>query len=74
MENITSKDWIIRKISIDIIYALSVLLPKRMIRFKKHLLIKLNTCAKDKSTHVREASRAAIKILKEIKISTRSFT
>ena len=70
MENIESTDWIIRKISIDIVYALSVLLPKRMLRFKGPLLQKLTQCKSDKSTHVREAARAAIKILKEIKIQT----
>ena len=37
-------------------------------------MAKLKKCSKDKSTHVREASVAALKILKEIKISTTSFT
>ena len=58
----------VRKISIDIIYALSVLLPKRMIRFKRPLLSQLILLKTDKNSSVREANRATMKILKAIKI------
>lgn len=76
-----NSDWMARKISVDAIYTLSVLMPESLENFKNELLEVLNHCRFDKVPifihnfyifinnlqikHVRDAAIVAINIIKD---------
>jgi len=48
VDNMGNSDWMARKISVDAIYTLSVLMPDSLENFKNELLEVLNHCRFDK--------------------------
>ena len=65
VDNMGNKDWMARKISVDAIYTLSVLMPESLENFKNELLEVLNHCRFDKIKHVKDAAIVAINIIKD---------
>ena len=65
VDNMGNSDWMARKISVDAIYTLSVLMPESLENFKSELLEVLNHCRFDKIKHVRDAAVVAINIIKD---------
>jgi len=65
VDNMGNADWMARKISVDAIYTLSVLMPESLENFKNELLEVLNHCRFDKIKHVRDAAIVAINIIKD---------
>ena len=55
-ENMNSYNWNVRKICLDIIYTLAILMPEELGPYYKKLLDALNICKFDKVKHVRDAS------------------
>ena len=59
-------EWTIRKLAIDVIYTMAVMIQDVLAPYKKDILDVLNHCRIDKLKPVREAAIEAIQALKLI--------
>ena len=59
-------EWNARKMAIDVIYTLSVVLPEALEASHPQICLLLNTCRFDKVKFVREAAVLAINLLKQM--------
>ncbi|KRX10893.1 Armadillo-type fold [Pseudocohnilembus persalinus] len=63
--SMTDSQWAVRKISVDIIYTIAILMPQELIPFQRQCIEILNQSRFDKIKHVRDASIIALNVLKE---------
>ena len=66
LECMTNQDWMVRKMSIDVIYTMAAILRDSIRPFRAEILDVLNHQRSDKIKPVREASIEAIQAVKDI--------